>query len=236
VRIGLTHTGNPEKHRFYLDWLAGNEDIEIRSLSYPAGNLEELDQCQALVLSGGLDIHPRFYRNSKLGYPNAPGSFDEARDKFELEALNRALARKIPILGICRGMQLINTALGGTLLQDLPSANPKIVHVGNPDKLHDVKIAPGSLLNGIGGMVEGAVNTAHHQAVEIPGMGLRVTCYAPDGVAEAIEWDDPSGKGFLLGVQWHPERMFRFRMEGTPLSANIRARLLEEMSLNINNK
>jgi putative glutamine amidotransferase len=118
--------------------------------------------------------------------------------------------------------------LGGTLQQDLPEITPGIVHRGNPDKTHEVELEQGSLLYDITKEQQGLVNTAHHQGVGELGKGLKVTSRAPDGVVEGIEWENPAGKGFLLGVQWHPERMFSFGLQYTALSASILERFLKE--------
>lgn len=202
MKIGLTSPSSDEKYKYYADWLRGDSGHEIVKLAH--NDRTRLEECDALVLSGGVDVYPRYYGSSKLDYPNAD-DFDEARDAFEIIAFQKATQKAIPVLGICRGLQLINCAMGGTLVQDLGQANP--VHKGSPDKKHNVSIKEGTLLSRIVPATNGVVNSAHHQAVEKVGEGLRINCLADDGVIEGVEG---TAKGqVLLAVQWHPERMFK---------------------------
>jgi putative glutamine amidotransferase len=233
MKIGLTHTGNPEKHQFYVDWLKANEDIQIVQLSAEDKNLDELNSCDGLVLSGGIDIHPRFYGNISTNYAGAPDVFNEARDEFEIAAFQMAQENNLPVLGICRGMQLINVIHNGSMLQDLGSI-VKPVHIGNPDKSHDIKIEPGTILSGIIRNETTATNSAHHQAIDKLGVDLVINAVSADGVIEGIERKQPDGKPFLLAIQWHPERMFRFGLEKSAGSASIRQRFIEEVKKSIN--
>ena len=234
MKIGLTRTENPEKHQYYIDWLKGNEDMEIVTLSANDNNLDEINSCDALVLSGGTDIDPVFY-GGLLHYPKAPEHWNRDRDVFELSLLQSALKQSKPMLGICRGMQLINVAFHGTLVQNLGVELNKI-HEGNPDKLHTVYIEDGSLLHEIAGAEKTEVNSAHHQSVDRPGEELVITAHSEEVVSESVEWKDPSGKPFLLAVQWHPERMFRFQLENSPLSKMIRERFITEIKKSITTK
>lgn len=130
----------------------------------------------------------------------------------------------MPILGICRGEQILNVALGGTLIIDIPEYKlqaagnrPQASGTGQPVVLHQtenymqcfhpVKILKNSLLFSIVMCDSGTVTSNHHQSVEMPAPGLRIDASAPDSITEGIEWKNPSGRSFLLGVQWHPERM-----------------------------
>lgn len=230
MKIGLTRTENPEKHQFYIDWLKGNEDMEIVTLSANDNNLKEINNCDALVLSGGTDIHPEFYGGA-LHYPKSPESWNKERDMFELSLLQSALDKAMPVLGICRGLQLINVAFKGTLVQNLGVELNKI-HEGNPDKSHTVNIENGSLLHEIAGDKKSEVNSAHHQSIDRPGEELTISARSDEGVAEAAEWKDPSGKPFLLAVQWHPERMFKFQLEDSPLAKMLRERFIAEIKKN----
>lgn len=227
MKIGLTKTENPEKHQYYIDWLKASEDIEVVTLSAKDNNSNELHDCDALVLSGGTDIDPVFY-GGMLHYPKAPEHWDRDRDAFELSLLNAALDQSKPILGICRGLQLINVAFHGTLVQNLGVELNKI-HEGNPDKTHSISIQNGSLLHEISGVKKAEVNSAHHQAIDRLGEGLMLTGRSAEGVAEAVEWKDPSEKSFLIAIQWHPERMFKFQLENSPLSKMIRERFIREI-------
>jgi len=221
VRIALTNCGSgPKKQGYYVNWLYGVEGIEVVELSAEKNNASELENCNGLVLSGGIDVHPSYYNSSKVDYPKAEG-FNEARDKFEKEAFDLAQKNQLPVLGVCRGLQLINCLMGGTLVQDLGELNK--THEGGPDKIHEVKIDESSSLRGISGLARGSVNSSHHQAIDKLGSGLKINCKADDGIIEGIERAD-SSKPFLLAVQWHPERM---EDQDSPLSKNIRDSFLE---------
>lgn len=229
MKIGLTYTGSNEKHQNYVRWLQADEDIELVKLSAEDDNLEELEDCDALVLSGGVDIHPKFYGNTKTDYVGAPDAFNEARDLFEISAYKIALDSNMPVLGICRGMQLINIIHGGTLIQDHGVDDISKNHVGNPDKCHALSIEPNSFLYEIIGEENVMVNSAHHQALDKLGAGLVVNASSGEAVAEGIELADPLKNPFMLAVQWHPERMFQFNLENTPASKAIRDRFIAEI-------
>ena len=137
--------------------------------------------------------------------------------------------RELPVLGVCRGLQLINVTLGGNLVQDLGIAGDGM-HEANAgiDKQHEVRLEEGSLLARVVGRSSGEVNSAHHQAVDRLGQGLRVNCYAEGGTIEGIEWSAPAGRPFLLAVQWHPERMYINGFEDEFLYKAIRDRFIRE--------
>jgi putative glutamine amidotransferase len=235
MKIGLTKTRNPEKYQYYIDWLKANEDIEIVKLSADDDNLNKINNCDALVLSGGTDVHPKFYGN-KTGYPGAPEEFNERRDEFEIAAFHSAQANNIPILGICRGMQLINVIHKGTLIQSLGVKDLNKVHRGGPDKSHDVNIEPDTILYEIVGSKKTEINSAHHQAIDKLGEGLIINARSKEGIVEGIEGSEKLNKSFLLGIQWHPERMFRFQLENSPASKAIRDRFIHEIQKSIASK
>lgn len=232
----MTHTGNPQKHQYYIEWLKANENITVVELSAENNNLNDLDDCDALVLSGGVDIHPKYYGNDNADYPGAPPSFNEKRDEFEMAAFNAAQLNNMPVLGICRGMQLINVIHKGTLIQNLGDDTLNKVHKGEPDKSHDISVKTGTLLYDIVGKERVATNSAHHQAIDQPGEGLVINAVSDEGLAEGLERIDRDGKPFLLAVQWHPERMFRFHLEQTPASKALRDRFIEEVKKSIASK
>ena len=218
MKIALTYTGNPDKHLNYARWLKSDDNIEIVKLSAENDNLAELDTCDALVLSGGIDIHPQFY-GGKTNYPGAPELFNEKRDQFEISCFQSAQNNNLPVLGICRGMQLINVIQNGTLHQDLTD-DVADAHKGDPEKYHTVTIEENTLLREITGVKEGSVNSTHHQAIQHPGENLKVNSIADDGTIEGLEWKEKEGKSFLLGIQWHPERMFQ--VPSSPLTKKLR--------------
>jgi putative glutamine amidotransferase len=235
MKIGLTRTESDDKQPNYVKWLMDNADIDVITFSVDKNNAAELATCDALVLSGGIDIHPEFYGGS-LQYPRKPKKgWKKERDVFEKSLFASALDHSIPVLGICRGLQLINVALKGTLVQDLGDELNKI-HEGSPDKSHLVEIKEDTILHAIVGTENTEINSAHHQAIDKLGTGLVINARSVDGVVEGVEWDDPSGKPFLLGIQWHPERMFRFQLENSPPAKAVRARFIEEIEKSIANK
>lgn len=163
-----------------------------------------------LVLSGGVDVHPRYFGEEIDGTEEV----DDLRDVAEMTLLRWALEDNLPILGICRGHQVLNTALGGSLIQDVPSQLPesKIDHRGSvhaKDRsflAHTVSIDPESKLAVITGATELTVNSLHHQALKKVGTGLKVTATSPDGVIEAMESVEHN---WVLSVQWHPEDLYQ---------------------------
>jgi putative glutamine amidotransferase len=235
MKIALTYTGSDEKHNNYVEWLkaaspGSADNLDVIKISADDNNLHEIVNSDALVLAGGRDIHPKFYKNQNTDYSNSPNDFDEKRDEFEIAAFKLAQEQSLPVLGICRGMQLVNCILDGTLQQDLGDALNKIHRVEvHHDKVHGVNIKGSTIISEITQLECSVVNSAHHQAVDKLGEGLIVNCTADDGIIEGFEWFDPSNKPFLLCVQWHPERMFNFQLENSPLSKTIRNKFLEEI-------
>lgn len=158
-----------------------------------------------LLLAGGVDLDP-----SHFGEPPHPklGKVDAQRDWVELTLTRWALADKMPLLGICRGIQTLNVACGGTLWQDIsaqvPDAIPHTYYPGHPYNLlaHSVQVEPGSRLAEALGAPQVQVNSLHHQAVKEVGAGLCVTGRAPDGLIEGLEGNE---KAWVAAVQWHPE-------------------------------
>jgi putative glutamine amidotransferase len=190
----------------------GEVRVLDRSADRPADVLSGID---GVLLAGGADVLPSLYG------AEAHPSFDPAepgRDQYEIELVRRAFAADVPILAICRGVQLLNVARGGTLVQDIPSEMPAAIEhrfavpPHQPVEIaHDIWLTAGSLLERLmrERIEQGddcGVNSRHHQAPKEPGEGLIVTATAPDGVIEALE--DPSRR-FCLGVQWHPENFWR---------------------------
>lgn len=172
----------------------------------PSDSVEEiLSDFDGVFITGGGDIHPDRFGGAM--HPSV-GNIDLERDDFELALCSQAVAMGKTLLGICRGMQVLNVAMGGTLVTDIPTFLPDAGrHEWWPrykrSRLsHSVRVEEDSRLAGILGGTEFMVNSLHHQSVKSLGRGLKIAATAPDGVIEAIEM---SAKTFVLGVQWHPE-------------------------------
>ncbi len=165
---------------------------------------EMLDRLDGLILAGGADVDPSFYGAER--HPETHHTVPE-RDRTEIAIAIGAIERDLPVLGICRGMQVINVALGGTLHQHLPELFGHEEHRRHPGTFdgaeHDVRLEPGSLAARAAGEEVHVTKSHHHQGVDVIGDGLRVTGHSTlDDLVEAIELP---GKDFVLGVQWHPE-------------------------------
>ena len=168
--------------------------------------VELFGDCDGLLLTGGEDVDPARY--GAQPHPKL-GSLDPRRDENELALITEARARDLPILGICRGIQILNVAYGGTLIQDLPSERPGTIDhdppTGRDVRSHRVTVTEHSRLAEILGEIEFDANSFHHQAPDRVGDGLIVTAVAPDGVVEGVESSDPHE--WIVAVQWHPEEL-----------------------------
>ena len=163
------------------------------------GAQRSIDGLGGLVLTGGTDINPSRY--GQVPHP-LTGKPDNERDEMEVELLGAALRTGIPVLCICRGMQMLNVVLGGSLIQDLATSINHAQKPGSHPTAHSVEVAPGTHLAEIIGEGRHKVNSRHHQAIDKLGSGLIATARADDGTLAAIE---RPGKDFVLAVQWHPE-------------------------------
>jgi putative glutamine amidotransferase len=192
---------------------AGGEPVLV-SLATATDRLKkDAQNLDAILLTGSpADIDPAHYGAKRH---RATENADSARERTDFTLLEHALAAGKPVLAICYGIQSLNVFLGGNLVQDIPSElGTTICHdpeedelpsgVEVPDAMHGAAIEPGRVLT-LSGAPHAEVNSSHHQSVLEPGRGLRITARAPDGVVEAVEWADDSN--WVVGVQWHPERM-----------------------------
>ncbi len=199
--------------RSLVDAGVPRESIEIVT-PLSGGAPREFD---ALVLGGGVDVDPERYGQARLG--NGTVEVDAERDRIDFDLFSEARRRGAPVLGICRGLQVVNVALGGTLVQDIPTERPSdVVHARERDKTrldHAVAIEPGTRLADLSGGAEVLVNSRHHQAIESVAPGLAVSGTSPDGLAEAVE---TAGGPWLVAVQWHPENL---AAAGDPVSRRL---------------
>jgi putative glutamine amidotransferase len=193
----------------YEKWFQDEPCVTIIKLGYQLDNFSEIEKCNGIILSGGHDLNPRLYNQPDfLAYVD-PKDIDERRDEFEWKIMQHTEENQKPLLGICRGLQFVNVYFGGTLVPDIPAFG-KFNHskfTTGFDREHLVDIDPNSALYKIIGKGNGIINSAHHQSVDIPGSGLVVNAFSPDGIVEGMERRDPEGKPYLMLVQWHPERM-----------------------------
>jgi putative glutamine amidotransferase len=174
--------------------------------------LAVLDEIDGVLMTGGGDVDPALYGENR--HP-ATDDAEPGRDQFELDLVRGALAADLPLLAICRGVQVLNVATGGTLVQDLAAAGftrlPHAVPLPKDRECHGIRIEGGTKLSALLGRGSDPattcrVNSRHHQAINQPGRGLVVTAQADDGVIEAVEKPDAR---FCLGVQWHPENFWQ---------------------------
>jgi len=203
-----------------LPFMAYRAEVEGEALAAHAD--EVLAHADALVLSGGEDIAPQGYGEVAQ---DERWQGDPKRDAFELALYHAALARGLPVLGVCRGAQLIAVAEGGSLWQDLPSMRQGSLEHRSQEQYdalgHGLELEPDSFVSALFDGEERWVNSVHHQAMKVEPKTLRVVARAPDGVAEAFERTTPGA--WVVGVQWHPEWM-----PGRVSQARLFARLVAE--------
>ena len=205
-----TRLGGPQRVRLNTAYitaleLAGLVPIVIPPLSSPAAARSIMAAADGLVLTGGEDVDPALYgqqRHERLGPVNS------LRDQTEIALVLAAREARKPVLAICRGPQLLNVALGGTLIQDIQSCVPgALLHDSDAREArsHEVVIEADSRIAAAVGGTRISVNSLHHQSVLEPAPGLRVTARAPDGIIEGLESE--SDDWWAMAVQWHPEEM-----------------------------
>jgi putative glutamine amidotransferase len=202
---------------------AGAQESELEMVSVENANRVHARDFDGILFAGGEDVDPALYGETK--HHDNVHEF-RARDEFEFALLDQALTRRVPILGICRGVQMINVKFGGSLYQDMnEDAEPHLEHrqtdqgKTREEATHSVVVTDEN--SSLGGIVHGAcrVNSLHHQAVKRVGRGLKVTARSEDGFVEAVE--SAEEYPFLMAVQWHPEEMVKDSTEQRQLFARF---------------
>lgn len=203
-RRGRAYVRLPESYGLALT-TAGGAPVLIPPLG-DAGALERIfSTLDGVLFPGGLDVHPRHFGEGDDVHPKV--DVDEPLDELELQIAQWATDREVTTLGICRGQQLLNVALGGTLIQDLPTAgtdHPQSDAAIRNHLAHPIEVQAGSRLARIVGETAFGVNSFHHQAVKALGRGLKAVAWSPDGVIEGLESTEHP---WLLAVQFHPENL-----------------------------
>lgn len=187
--------------------LSGGVPLLIPPLADPSSHAAIRSRLDGLLLSGGGDIDPKLYGEERI--PEC-GEIEAGRDEEELDAARWALDQGVPILGVCRGLQILNVLHGGTLYQDITTQrpnSPRHDHTSHPRswRSHEIAINPDSRLAGILGSPRQVVNSLHHQAIDRIGDGIEITAWSEDGIAEAMEIP---GDSFVIAVQYHPEELY----------------------------
>jgi putative glutamine amidotransferase len=226
--IAVSYIGGDTAGNNYLQWLR-YADPQVRYVvmnQYPWDSVGIIfNGCTGLLLTGGEDVYPGYY--NQIQDTGRCDGFNHYRDSLEFLLIEQALQRKLPIMGVCRGQQILNVAMGGSLVVDIPTEIQTAVYhrcIDWQNCYHQVMILPENMLTAMGARSGDSVTSNHHQAVKRTADDLKVLAVANDGVIEAVGWKYPEGKPFLLGVQWHPERMDTI----SPLSMPVARKFLEE--------
>jgi putative glutamine amidotransferase len=215
----------------YINWLkrADSTVTVVDLYQVPVDSaLRILKASDGLLLSGGEDVYPGRY-NAEYDTSRCT-EMNLHRDSLEFALIHEALKLKMPLFGICRGEQILNVALGGSLIVDIPVDTKSSVSHQCSDYVHCfhmVSVQKGSQLFHITSCDSALVATNHHQAARKLAPGLFCNAWSKDGLMEGIEWKDPSGKSFLIGVQWHPERM----EASNPLSGKLAGEFVSQVKI-----
>lgn len=221
IRIAVSKTSGT-----YDAWLK-KADAEAVIVSMYGSTIDSaltlLSTCSGLLLTGGEDINPaRYGKGNELSKCE---EIDNYRDSLEFALIEKAIRLKMPVFGICRGEQILNVALGGTLLTDIPTdVGTTVSHrssSGTKGCPHAVNIDKKSVLYQLTGISRDTVNSYHHQAIDKVAPGFKISAFSENGVAEAMEPVSPEGKSFIMAVQWHPEKLTQKPELSRPLGENF---------------
>lgn len=229
LKVAITKLKSNKYGNTYRDYLHRyNTTVQWINL-YPLSvdsALKVLKTCDGLLCTGGGDLYPGLF--GKLNEIDKCGPADRHRDSMELAVIHLGVKLKMPIVGICRGLQVINVAEGGTLYTDLPTdIGTKVIHRKKDWQhcFHEVYVNKNSELYAISRADSDSVASNHHQGIDKLANGFKVSARSADSLAEAIEWADTTGKGFMMAVQFHPERMSK----NNPLSKYFGEKFFSEM-------
>ncbi len=209
----------------YTQWLLRNDStIQIINLyGMPIDSATGvLSGSNGLLLTGGEDVYPAYY--DREGDTSRCGGFDRYRDSLEMAMIEFAVNHNMPVMGVCRGEQILNVALGGSLIIDIPEDfDTSVIHRQDDwmNCFHVAEAVNPSTLAAISNATSDTVTSNHHQAIDQLAPPLMICAYAADSLPEAVTWLNPEGKGFLLAVQWHPERMKTNHPFSDPLAAQF---------------
>lgn len=227
-KIVLSKGSGSKSYENYGRWLRQNSDDSLEIIDLYHKSFEEakkyIAECDGVVLTGGPDVHPGRFDKA---YDTTRCSIDLKRDTLEFALINLALEKKLPILGICRGMQILNVALKGDLIVDIPEdiGNNVIHQIDEGDAEHKITIIKDSYFNELTKLDDGIVNSNHHQAIGKLSDDLIASSFTNDSLPESIEWKNKENKSWLLAVQWHPERLAAHH----PLSETIVREFLRQV-------
>ena len=228
IVVGIT---DGRLYENYAGWITeGPGNVELVRLGYRYDNAEAISRCDGLFLTGGEDVHPKYYNKNEYVGQYRLSDFDEKRDEFEIGLLKSWQSSKIPLLGVCRGLQLFNVFMGGTLIPDLPSLG-KFNHSKKlkEPRYHPIEVDPNSELCSVVKTTTGEVTSVHHQSIDRIASGLVTNAISRDGVIEGAEWLNPEGKAPLMLVQWHPEALAD---KLSPFTKNIREHYIKTIKEN----
>lgn len=231
ITIGISKAAPLEYYENYIHWLktADSSIICIDLYHMPIDSaIMLLEKCSGLLLTGGPDVYPGRYDRPEDTLICGP--IDFFRDSLEFALIDKAKQLEMPVIGICRGLQIFNIYHGGSLYADIPTQLDTLVTHRCKDTyncMHEVRVTKGSGLHKTSGVSGGITNSNHHQGIRRIGEGIQPIARTDEGLIEAIEYKDPENMPFFIGVQWHPERM----EVSNPLSLPLAMYFLQEAKL-----
>lgn len=218
--IALSKASGNNNYLKYVKWLKSfDKSIVIIDMikKKPQEAVTALEKCSALLLTGGPDVDPPRYGKAK---DSSRCELDRHRDTLEFALIKKAMQLNLPILGICRGEQILNIAMGGSLIIDIPTDHDTLVRHQSKEKdhiKHYVSLVPGTFLYQVCHVIGDTIISNHHQAVDKLADCFKVSAWAKDSIIEAFEWKYPN-KQFLLAVQWHPEKLEPYNDLSIPIA------------------